>query len=125
MGLATEITQVRAYDHRNDAQDRFRFKGGETVPNQTNNPNQDAALLWLTAPGSAQAARLEDAMRNYALPVYDPVDVARRLMMALSMPAAGFGGDASQVDSIALAIAIIGHASEMGWDIVEEISRPV
>jgi len=95
------------------------------MPHQTHNPHQEAALLWLTAPGSAQESRLEDAMRNYALPVYDPVDVARRLMMALSMPAAGFKGDVTQIDAIALAIAVIGHASDMGWDIVEEISRPM
>lgn len=91
----------------------------------TNNPHQDAALLWLTAPGSSQASRLEDTMRHYGLPVYDPVDVARRLMMDLSASPTGFGGDPSQVDAVALAIAIIGHASEMGWDVVEEMSRPV
>ncbi len=64
-------------------------------------------------------------MRNYALPVYDPVDVARRLMMALSMPMADFTGDVSRIDAIALAIAVINHASEMGWDVVKEIGRPV
>lgn len=70
-----------------------------------------------------QAAQLEHAMRNYDQPVYDPADVGQHLLKALSMPMAGYVGDATKVDVIPLAVAIISHASAMGWDIVEEIGK--
>lgn len=91
------------------------------MPNQFNNAENERAFRWLTTAGSMQAAQLENAMRNYEHPVYDPADVGQHLLKALSMPMAGYTGDASKVDAIPLAISMISHASTMGWDIVEEI----
>lgn len=91
------------------------------MPEQFNNPENEKAFSWLTTPGSMQAAQLEHAMRNYQHPVYDPADVAQHLLRALSMPMAGYTGDASKVDAIPLAVATISHASAMGWDVVKEI----
>ena len=93
------------------------------MANQFNNLENDRAFRWLTTPGSMQAAQLEHAMRNYEDPVYDPSDVGQHLLKALSMPLAGYSGDASKVDAIPLAVAMISHASAMGWDVVEEIGR--
>lgn len=87
------------------------------------NPENNRAFSWLTTPDSMQAAQLEHAMRNYEHPVYDPADVGQHLLKALSMPMAGYTGDASKVDSLPLAIAVISHSSAMGWDVVEEIGR--
>ena len=92
-----------------------------TTPNQFNNPENERAFLWLTTSGSMQAAQLEHAMKNYEHPVYDPDDVGQHLLRALSAPMAGYTGDASKVDAITLGVAIISHASAMGWDVVEEI----
>ena len=91
------------------------------MPNQFNNPENDRAFRWLTTPGSMQAAQLEHAMRNYEQPVYDPADVGQHLLKALSLPMAGYAGDASKADAIPLGVAMISHACAMGWDIVEEI----
>ena len=79
------------------------------------------AFEWLTEPGSVQVGMLEDAMRNYQHPVYDPVDVGRHLLKALMLPMAGYTGDTSKVDALSLAVAIISHAIEQGWDVVEEV----
>lgn len=78
------------------------------------------AFQWLTEPGSIQVGILEDAMRNYGDPVYDPSDVAKHLERAINAPMAGFKGDASKIQMIVLAIAIIDHAASNGWDIVSE-----
>lgn len=94
------------------------------MTDQFNNPENDRAFRWLTTPASMQAARLEQAMRNYEHPVYDPADVGKHLLRALSLPMAGYTGDATKVDAIPLAIAIISHSCSMGWDIVEEIVHP-
>ncbi len=91
--------------------------------NQFDNVENDRAFKWLTAPGSMQLAQLENAMRNYAYPVYDPADVGQHLMKALSMPMAGYPGDASKVDPVCVGIAIISHASALGWDVVKEIGQ--
>jgi hypothetical protein len=93
------------------------------MANQFNNVENNRAFRWLTTPGSMQAAQLEHALRNYEDPVYDPSDVGQHLMKALSMPMAGYPGDASKVDALPLAIAMISHASSMGWDVVEEIGH--
>ncbi len=90
-------------------------------PNQFTSSENNRAFQWLTAPGSMQAVQLENALRNYEHPVYDPVDVGRHLMKALSMPMAGYSGDASKVDMLPLAITLISHAIDEGWDVVEEI----
>lgn len=91
------------------------------MASQFTNKENDKAFLWLTTPGSMQVAQLELAMRNYQHPVYDPADVGQHLLKALSMPMAGFTGDASKVEVVTLGIAMISHATVMGWDIVEEI----
>lgn len=78
------------------------------------------AFQWLTEPGSVQAGMLEDAMRNYGDPVYDPSDVGKHLGRALNAPMAGYKGDASKVQMMVLAIAVIDHAATNGWDIVSE-----
>lgn len=88
------------------------------------NADNDQAFNWLTLPGSMQAAQLENAMRNYAYPVYDPADVGEHLLKALSMPMAGYNGSTTKVDVIPLAIAIISHADTLGWNVVEEIGWP-
>ncbi len=88
------------------------------------NSENDRALQWLTTAGSMQAVQLENAMRNYEHPVYDPVDVGRHLMKALSLPMAGYGGDASKVNMLPLAVAVISYAITEGWDVVEEAGRP-
>ena len=93
------------------------------MPNQFKNPENDKAFRWLTTAGSMQAAQLENAMRNYQHPVYDPIDVGQHLLRELSRPLAGYTGDASKVDVVPLAIAVISHALVMGWDVVEEIGR--
>ena len=93
------------------------------VTDQFQNPENDRAFRWLTAAGSMQAAHLEDAMRSYGHPVYDPVDVARHLLRALSAPMASYEGDESRVDVLVLAIAVITHAIAQGWDVVEEAGR--
>lgn len=77
------------------------------------------AFEWLTELGSVQAGMLEDAMRNYGDPVYDPSDVGRHLERALSAPMAGYEGD-TKVQMMVLAIAVIDHAMTNGWDIVSE-----
>ena len=92
-------------------------------PNQFNNSENDRAFQWLTTAGSMQVAQLEEAMRHYEYPVYDPVDVGRHLMKALSMPMAGYGGDASKVAMLPLAVTVISHAIAEGWDVVEELGR--
>ncbi len=92
-------------------------------PIQFNNAENAKAFQWLTTPSSIQAVQLELAMRNYDQPVYNPADVGQHLLKALSAPMAGYPGEASKVDAIPLAIAVISHASAMGWDIVEEIGR--
>ena len=91
--------------------------------NHFSNPETEKAYRWLTISGSMQAAQLEHAMRNYEHPVYDPADVGQHLLKALSLPMAGYTGDASKVDVVPLAIAVISHALAMGWDVVEEIGR--
>lgn len=91
------------------------------MPKQFDNPENDRAFDWLTATGSMQAAQLENALRNYEYPVYDPIDVGQHLLRALSMPMAGYAGDASMVDAIPLAVGMICHASAKGWDVVEEL----
>ena len=78
------------------------------------------AFQWLTEPGSMQVGMLEDAMRNYDDPVYDPSDVGKHLERVLNAPMAGYKGDASKVQIIVLAVAIIDHATSNGWDIVSE-----
>ena len=88
---------------------------------QFDNSENQRAFRWLTAADSMQAARVEDAMRNYHHPVYDPVDVGRHLLKALMLPMAGYTGDTSKVDALSLAVAIISHAIEQGWDVVEEV----
>ncbi len=93
------------------------------LPDQFNNPENDRALRWLTTPASMQAAQLEHAMRNYDHPVYDPADVGQHLLRALSLPMAGYTGDASKVDPVTLGVAVISHANAMGWDVVVEIER--
>ena len=75
------------------------------------------AFQWLTKPGTIQVSMLESAMRNYRDPVYDPSDVAKHLARALGAPMADFKGDVSKVQMIVLAVATIGHASSMGWDV--------
>ena len=94
------------------------------MPHQFKNLENDRAFAWLIAPGSIQVDQLEHAMRNYEHPVYDPADVGLHLLKTLSRPMAGYPGDATKVDAMPLAIAIISHASTMGWDVVEEIGRP-
>ena len=89
-------------------------------PNQSRKSENDRAFHWLTAAGSMQAAQLEKAMRTYGHPVYDPADIGRHLMKALSLPMAGYGGDASNVDMLPLAVTVISHAIAEGWDVVEE-----
>ena len=93
------------------------------MPHRFNNPENDRAFRWLTTTGSMQAAQLEHAMRNYEHPVYIPADVGQHLLKVLSLPMAGYPGDASKVDAIPLAVAMISHASVMGWDIVKEVGR--
>lgn len=78
------------------------------------------AFEWLTLPGSMQVKMLEDAMRNYNQPTYDPADVGKHLSRALSAPMGGFTGDVSRVQMIVLAISIIDHASISGWNVVCE-----
>ena len=77
------------------------------------------AFEWLTEPGSVQVGMLEDAMRNYGAPVYDPSDVGKHLERALNAPMAGYKGD-TKVQMMVLAIAVIDHAATKGWDIVSE-----
>ncbi len=89
--------------------------------NQFNNLENDKAFRWLTTAGSMQAGQLEHAMRNYRYPVYDPADVGQHLMKALAMPMAGYPGDASKVDPVTLAVAMITYASALGWDVVVEL----
>ena len=91
--------------------------------NQFKNSETGRAFEWLTTAGSMQVVQLENAMRNYEYPVYDPADVGRHLLKALSAPMAGYGGDASKVDVLPLAVAVISHAITQGWDVVEEIGR--
>lgn len=90
---------------------------------QFKNSENRRAFEWLTAAGSMQVVQLENAMRNYEHPVYDPVDVGRHLPKALSLPMAGYHGDASKVDMFPLAVAVISHAITLRWDVVEEIGR--
>lgn len=93
------------------------------APNQFKNSENDRAFEWLTTAGSMQVVQLENAMRNYEYPVYDPADVGRHLLKALSLPMAGYHGDASKVDVLPLAVAVISHTIAQGWDVVEEIGR--
>lgn len=95
------------------------------MPSEYNKSANDIAFEWLTEPGSMQAAQLESAMRHYAKPVYEPEDVGEHLLKALSMPMAGFTHSTTKLDVISLAIAIITYTSTMGWDIVEEVGRPI
>ncbi len=92
-------------------------------PNIFNNAENERAFNWLTAPGSMQAAQLENAMRNYQHPVYDPADVAQHLMKALAAPMAGYPGDVTKVDKLPLAVAVISHGILMTWDVVVEIGK--
>lgn len=92
-------------------------------PKHFKNSENGRAFEWLTATGSMQVVQLENAMRNYDHPVYDPVDVGRHLLKALSLPMAGYGGDASLVDMLPLAVAVISHTIIQGWDVVEEVGR--
>jgi len=85
------------------------------------NSENDKAFQWLTQRDSMQAVLLEDAMRNYAHPVYDPADVGTHLMRALSAPMAKYAGDPTQVDAVLLAVAVIDYGCQLGWDVVEEI----
>lgn len=78
------------------------------------------AFQWLTLSGSIQVKMLEDAMRNYSQPVYEPADIGKHLTRALSAPMGGFSGDVSKVQMIVLAIAVIDYASTQGWNIVCE-----
>ncbi len=78
------------------------------------------AFEWLTEPDSVQVGMLEGAMRNYDDPVYDPANVGKHLGRALNAPMAGFKGNASKVQMMVLAIAVIDHATANGWDIVSE-----
>ena len=43
--------------------------------------------------------------------------------LVLSLPVAGYSGDASKVDMLPLAVAMISHAIAMRWDVVKEIGR--
>jgi hypothetical protein len=92
-------------------------------PDQFKNSENDRAFRWLTARGSMQGAQLENAIRNYAHPVYDPADVGQHLLKALSQPMAGYTGDATKVDILPLAVAVISHGILMGWDVVVETGR--
>ena len=85
------------------------------------NSENDKAFQWLTKRDSMQAAMLEDALRNYAHPVYDPADVGTHLMRALSAPMAPYDGDPTKVDAVLLAVAVIDYGCQQGWDVVEEI----
>lgn len=78
------------------------------------------AFEWLILPDSPQAEMLENAMRNYDAPAYDPADVGKHLEKALTAPVDGFMGDLSKVQMTTLAIAIISHAVVSGWDTVPE-----
>lgn len=78
------------------------------------------AFGWLTETDSLQAEMLESAMRNYADPVYDPSDVAKHLLRALSAPMAGFKGNTAKVNMMTLAVAIIDYAINNTWDVVIE-----
>lgn len=82
------------------------------------------AFQWLTEPDSIQVRMLEDAMRNYNDPAYDPADVAAHLARALRAPLGGYKGDASKVQMIPLAVAVIDHTVTNGWDIVIEAGDP-
>ena len=62
-------------------------------------------------------------MRHYEHPVYDPVDVGRHLFKALSMPMAGYSGDAAKIDMLSLAVDVISHAIAMRWDVVVEMGQ--
>lgn len=93
------------------------------MPEQFNNRETEEAFSWLTTPGSMQAAQLEHAMRDYEHPVYDPADVGQHLLKALSLPMAGYTGDASKVDVLPLAVAVISHAIAKGWDVIVEVGR--
>lgn len=94
-----------------------------TLPNEFNNPENAKAFRWLTTPASMQAAQLEHAMRNYEHPVYDPSDVGQHLLRALSLPMAGYTGDASKVDPVTLGVAVIAHGNTLGWDVVVELEQ--
>lgn len=85
-------------------------------------PDTELAFNWLTASGSVQAEQLEEAMRNYPQPRYDIVDIGRGLMKVLSAPTVKFGGIAARIDTLVLAEAVIDHAIDGGWDVVEERS---
>ena len=85
------------------------------------NSENDRAFKWLTQRDSIQAALLEDAMRNYTHPVYDPADVGTHLMRALSAPMDPYDGDPTKVDVVLLAVAVIDYGCQQGWDVVEEI----
>lgn len=85
------------------------------------NSENDRAFQWLTKPDSIQVVLLEDAMRNYAHPVYDPADVGTHLMRALSAPMARYAGDPTKVDPVVLAVAVIDYGCRHGWDVVQEI----
>lgn len=78
------------------------------------------AFQWLTEPGSMQVGMLENAMRNYDAPVYDPADVGKHLERALKAPMSSYRGDVSKVQMIVLAIAVIDHANTNGWNVVSE-----
>ena len=50
-------------------------------------------------------------------------DVGEHLLKALLMPMAGYTGDASKVDPITLAVAMLTYGSALGWDVVQEIGH--
>jgi hypothetical protein len=83
-------------------------------------PETERAFRWFTLPRSTQVARLEEAMRNYNLPVYDMIDVGRHLMRVLMLPLCPLRHETPRVDMMNLAQAVIEFAVGMGWDVVEE-----
>lgn len=93
-------------------------------PTRFKNPENNRAFQWLTAPRSNQAVELENAMRNYEHPVYDPEDVGQHLLKSLLLSTeGGYTGDSSKIDILPLAFAVISHAIAMRWDVVEETGR--
>jgi len=119
--LLPEIVGTEAYHP--SIRDKIEEEVGVQDSNQFSNSENKKAFRWLTISGSIQAAQLEHAMRNYEHPVYDPADVGQHLLRALSLPMAGFTGDASKVDVLPLALAVISHGMDMGWDVVKEVGR--
>ena len=84
----------------------------------------ERAFVWLTAPNSRQVNRLEEAMRSYVFPVYDPTDVGQHLMRVLMLPLCPLRHECARVDPMNLGHAVIEFAVGMGWDVVSEARIP-